>query len=46
MLCYGEAGARSAPPPEADGHPRNNQFGPLRLDTSKEDEFCIPSELF
>jgi hypothetical protein len=45
LLCY-----QSAPARGERKHVRriglyvNNQFGPLRLDTVKEGEFCIPSE--
>ena len=46
LLCYKDKPAVGQPLHlRRTGLYVNNQFGPLRLDTIKEDEFCIPSEL-
>lgn len=48
LMCYQATPAKTDPPqPKHEkvlGTHVNNQFGPERLDTIKEEEFCVPSE--
>ncbi len=44
LMCYKVKRAEDEPKHEkVKGIPINNQFGPLQLDTKKEEELCVPS---